>query len=144
MTYLRPSLISISFASFALSALSCLIIFFGLSLGSAWAAGDAAQGEKAFSQCAACHAVGPGAKHNKGPELNNIVGAKAGSKTGFTYSRSMIEAGEKGLSWTEDKLNLYLTKPKKFIPGTTTSLSGIRNGQQRLDLIAYLKSFSGQ
>ena len=52
-----------------------LAILLALVAGTAPAqAGDAAKGEKLFRQCAACHAVGAGAKHKLGPELNNIVG----------------------------------------------------------------------
>jgi cytochrome c len=44
--------------------------------GSAFAAGDAAEGEKAFKRCAACHSLEAG-KNKVGPSLHMIVGRKA-------------------------------------------------------------------
>ena len=39
-----------------------------------FAEGDAAEGEKVFRKCKACHAVGEGAENKVGPQLNGIVG----------------------------------------------------------------------
>ncbi len=56
-----------------LKALSLGTIIATLPLLAATAhAGDAEKGEKVFKKCAACHAVGEGAKNKVGPELNEI------------------------------------------------------------------------
>jgi cytochrome c len=50
-------------------------------------ADDAAAGEKLFNtQCRACHQIGPTAKNAVGPELNGVIGRKAGSAANYTYS----------------------------------------------------------
>ena len=66
--------------------------------GAAFAAGDAEKGKAAFTKCAICHQVGPGAKALVGPELNDIVGRKAASIADYTiYSAGMKKLGEFGL-----------------------------------------------
>jgi cytochrome c len=47
---------------------------------------DAAAGEKVFSTCKLCHQIGEGAKNAVGPVLNGIIGRKAGSVAGYSYS----------------------------------------------------------
>jgi cytochrome c len=114
-----------------------------LSAGTAWAAGDAANGEKVFKRCAACHTAGEDAKHRVGPHLNDIVGRSAGSAEGFKYSKAMAEAGAGGLVWNEDTLGAYLADPKGYIKGNRMSFAGLRKDDERADVIAYLRSFSG-
>ena len=55
---------------------------------------------------------------------------------GFKYSKAMKGSG---LTWDEETLKKYLTKPKKFVPGTKMAFAGLRKEKQRDDLIAYLK-----
>jgi cytochrome c2 len=107
---------------------------------SAHAAGDAAKGETLFKQCKVCHAIGPGAKAGIGPEQNNLVGSKAGSRAGYNYSPAMKEAGEKGLVWDEANLNKFIENPKAVVPGTKMVFPGVKNPQDREDIIAYLKT----
>ena len=57
-----------------------------LLLPAAANAQDAGAGEKVFAGCRACHQVGPTAKNLIGPELNGLMGRKAGSVAGFNYS----------------------------------------------------------
>ena len=77
---------------------------FALATGSAFADGhlngDPTNGEKVFKKCAACHAVGEGAKSKVGPPLTDVVGRKAASFEGYKYGKSILAASEAGLVWT--------------------------------------------
>ena len=103
-------------------------------------AGDPAKGEKVFKKCKACHSVEPG-KNKVGPTLFGVVGRVVGSVEGYKYSKAMLAKKDEGLVWTEENLDKFLEKPKKFIPGTKMSFAGLRKPQQRADVIAYLKQF---
>ena len=112
---------------------------FGAS-GSAFAQeADPKEGAEVFKKCRACHDVGPDAKNKVGPVLNDIVGRKAGTIEGFSYSDANKTAGGKGLTWTEDVLFKYLENPLTFMPGTKMAFAGLKDPQDRKDLIAYLK-----
>lgn len=106
------------------------------------AAQDAENGEQVFRQCRACHQVGDGARNLVGPQLNRVVGRKAGTVEGFNYSQANKDAGHKGLVWTEDVLLKYLQNPQSFMPGTKMAYAGLRDEDARKDLIAYLKKVS--
>ncbi len=101
---------------------------------------DAAQGQQVFNRCRACHAVGPAAKNKAGPQLNGIVGRKAGAVAGFNYSAAMREAAGKGLVWTEPKLTAYLESPDTFMPGGVMAYAGVKDAGDLKDLIAFLKT----
>ena len=52
-------------------------------------AGDPTAGETVFKRnCIVCHAIGPGAATKVGPELNGVIGRKAGSVPGYNYSQA--------------------------------------------------------
>ncbi|MBI4725064.1 MAG: cytochrome c family protein [Rhodomicrobium sp.] len=111
---------------------------------SASAEGNAANGEKLFKQCKACHAVGPGAKAGVGPEQNNVIGSKAGSRPGYNYSPAMKAAGEKGLVWTEENVSKFLENPKAVVPGTKMIYPAMKKAEDRADVIAFLKTQTGK
>jgi cytochrome c len=102
---------------------------------------DAANGEDVFKKCRTCHQVGDAAKNSVGPILNGIVGRSAGTIEGFVYSPANKEAGSKGLVWSEENLFKYLENPVAFMPKTKMIFPGIKDEQDRKDLIAYLKKF---
>ena len=110
----------------------------------AQAGGDPDNGKDVYKVCRACHQVGPGAKNGIGPILNGIVGRKAGTIAGFTYSEANTEAGAKGVVWTEDNLFKYLENPAAFMPGNKMVFAGVKNESDRQDLIAYLKQQLGK
>ncbi|WP_458792887.1 c-type cytochrome [Yoonia sp. MH D7] len=99
------------------------------------------QGEKDFRQCKACHEVGEGATNRVGPMLNGVVGRTAGTVEGFRYSNPMAEAGEGGLVWSVEELTTYLADPKAYMPGTKMTFRGVRDEEDTLGIIEYLKSF---
>jgi cytochrome c len=100
--------------------------------------GDAAAGKTNFAICMTCHAIEAGV--NKiGPSLHGVVGRKAGSIAGFTYSAANKGSG---ITWTPEKLFQYLEGPQRVVPGTKMSYAGMTDPQKRADVIAYLKTQS--
>jgi cytochrome c len=114
--------------------------------GPALAEGDAAKGKAAFAKCAICHQVGPGAQTVVGPELNAIVGRKAASVAGYAYSPGLKKLGDEGYVWSEENLDKWIADPKAMIPDSPMSLAfqGIPDAGERADIIAYLKTQTGQ
>lgn len=107
----------------------------------AFAEGDPEKGEKVFKKCKACHVV-DSEKRKIGPSLKGVIGAKAGAKEGFKYSKAMMKAAEEGLIWDESNIDKYLASPKKFLPKNKMAFAGLKKEKQRADVIAYLKKFS--
>lgn len=92
-------------------------------------------GQKAFKQqCGICHDVAAG-KNRVGPSLFAVVGRKAGTESGFNYSDATKNSG---LTWDQAELNKYLADPRGTVPGTKMTYAGVKNDDQRRDLIAYL------
>jgi cytochrome c len=119
-----------------LSVVSTGVALLSLTLlGQAQAAGDATAGKALFQQkCSICHSVDVGV--NKiGPSLHGVVGRKAGSLEGYTYSDAMKNANR---TWDEATLSDYLTNPRQKIPGVKMIFAGLPNEQDRENVIAYL------
>jgi cytochrome c len=92
-------------------------------------------GQKAFKQqCGICHDVVAG-KNRVGPSLFGVVGRKAGSVEGFHYSDGNKNSG---LTWDQATLDGYLANPRGVVAGTTMTYAGVKNDEQRRDIIAYL------
>ena len=98
--------------------------------------GNARAGEAAFLKCASCHQVGKYAQPAYGPQLNAIVGRKAGTSAGYKYSAAMKRSG---LVWTEANLAAFLRAPHDVVPGTSMRFWGIGDEQQVADLLAYMR-----
>lgn len=113
-----------------------------LTVGAAHAAGDPAAGEQVFKKCAACHAVGEGAKNKVGPVLNDLFGRTAGTAADYKYSQAMIDAGAGGIVWTPAELTTYLHKPKDLVPGTKMAFPGLAEQADIDNVVAYLATFS--
>lgn len=102
---------------------------------------DAENGAEIFKRCRACHDVGDKAKNKVGPILNGIIGRKAGTIEGFKYSDANLKAGADGWVWTDEKMMEYLLNPRTAMPGNKMAFAGLKDEQDRKDLIAYLKKF---
>lgn len=99
--------------------------------------GDPARGERIYDRCLACHAID---RDRTGPRHAKLFGRVAGSIPGFPYSSAMRRAGQAGLVWNEETLDKFIESPTTFIPGTRMGYAGIKDPQERADLIAYLKA----
>ena len=92
-------------------------------------------GQKAFKQqCGLCHDTAAG-KNRVGPSLFGVIGRKSGAVDGFHYSDSNKNSG---LTWDQATLDKYLADPRGTVPGTTMTYAGVKNDEQRRDIIAYL------
>lgn len=106
------------------------------------AAADPERGAKVYRKCKACHAVGANARNKVGPHLNEVFDRRAAGIDGFKYSKSMERAGADGLTWTTEKLDIYLENPKSLVTGTRMNFRGLKDPQDRADVLAYLRQFS--
>jgi cytochrome c len=106
-----------------------------LSIAPVSAAGDAAKGEKVFAKCKACHTIEAG-KNRVGPSLAGLFGRTAGTVEGFKYSDAMKNSG---IVWNEETISQYVEAPKTYIPGNKMAFPGLKNLEDRDNLIAYLK-----
>jgi cytochrome c len=101
----------------------------------AQAAGDAEAGKVLFTKkCGLCHSVEQG-KNKIGPSLYGVVGRKAGSLDGYTYSEAMKNAKR---TWDDATLDDYLTNPRQKIPGVKMIFAGLPEESDRQNVIAYL------
>jgi cytochrome c len=108
-------------------------LIFGL-VGVAYAQ-DAGKGARVFSsQCSICHSPQPG-RNIIGPSLFGVVGRHSGSIPNFHYSSANRASG---LVWDPGTLDRYLAAPGQVVPGTLMTYPGLRDTNQRGDLIAYL------
>jgi len=96
--------------------------------------GDSQRGAQVFAQCKVCHSLEAG-KNMVGPSLHGLIGRKAGSVPGYTYSPAMKNAN---VTWNDDTLSKYLVDPKAFVPGDKMVFTGIKDPGKLGDLLAYL------
>jgi cytochrome c len=100
-------------------------------------AADAEKGKQIFDQrCQICHSMESGV--NKiGPSLAGVFGSKAGSVPGYNYSEALKGSG---IVWDAQNLNQWLADPHQFVPGDKMPFPGLKNAEERQDIIAYLQA----
>ncbi|KAA5804134.1 cytochrome c family protein [Alkalicaulis satelles] len=101
--------------------------------------GNPQAGRRVFVQCQTCHVMDEGVNRT-GPSLYGIFGRTAGTVEGFRYSAANRDSG---VVWDAEVMFEYLENPRRFMPGTNMVFPGIRNEQQRADLIAWMKENGG-
>jgi len=73
-----------------------------------------------IATCESCHSLHV-SEHQVGPHLVQVIGRRAGSVPGYTYSTAMQRSG---LIWTRPQLRAFLLDPIKVVPGTAMALAG--------------------
>ncbi|MEO1469402.1 MAG: c-type cytochrome [Pseudomonadota bacterium] len=110
-----------------------------IDLAALVAAADPSAGGGIFRQCGACHKVEDGA-NGVGPHLYGVVGRAIGSVDGFAYSDAL--AGHGG-EWNVETLSGFLENPKGWAPGTKMAYAGLKDAEDRVNLIAWLNEEGG-
>ena len=98
-----------------------------------------ARGERVSAQCVSCHTFEAGGPNRIGPNLSDAFGRAPGSHGGFEYSDGMRVHGG---AWDYLALNEFLRSPARTVPGTKMAFAGLRGDQDRVAMIAYLRSTS--
>lgn len=111
------------------------------SLAERLAAADPEAGKKVWRKCKACHTIDKGGKKRIGPNLWNIVGADVGAREGFKYSKGMLAFGGQ---WTYERLDAYLTKPRKVVKGGKMSFVGLKKPKDRANVIAFMRMMADE
>jgi len=96
---------------------------------------DADAGKKVFAKCMPCHNADK-PQNKVGPTLVGLFGRTAGTVEGYKYSEANKSSG---VVWSAETLNEYLVNPKQFMPGTKMVFAGLKDEEDRANLIAYLE-----
>jgi cytochrome c len=99
---------------------------------------DVKAGEQASKKCAACHTFTKDGKNVVGPNQWGLVGSHFAHKDDYKYSPAVLAMKDKKI--TPQVLSEFLTDPKKYIPNTKMAFAGIKDPQERANLIAYLST----
>ena len=97
------------------------------------------KGENLYKKCGSCHNYQKNAPSKVGPNLWNIINRPKGIIEGFAYSASLVEFGGK---WTYEELAKFLYKPKDYINGTKMNFAGLKNAEDRANIIFWLRQQS--
>jgi cytochrome c len=120
------------------ASLMALALTLALAVAADAAAADAAHGQELYeSRCGGCHSLDA---NRVGPAHRGVYGRKAGSAPNFNYSLAVKNAT---VVWGERTLDAWLTNPQALIPGQRMNFR-VATGEDRADIIAYLRQQSGK
>ena len=99
---------------------------------------DVNAGKQVATKCQSCHDLNQGGPNMTGPNLFGVLGRAPGSHPGFAYSDGMKAFGAKQPVWDFEHINDFITGPQKYIDGTKMTFVGLKQRQDRINVIAYL------
>ncbi len=105
------------------------------AIASLMASADLSNGQRVWRQCAACH-VYDAEQNRGGPHLVNIIGREVAAADGWRYSSALQEHGGE---WSVDSLLAWLENPDSYIPGNQMAFRGLRDEQDRIDVLGFLE-----
>ncbi|MEA5667633.1 c-type cytochrome [Stenotrophomonas sp. MH1] len=90
--------------------------------------------ERAFAICAGCHDTRADLGHRVGPNLQGVIGRRAGTAPGYHYSDAMKASD---ITWDAQTLDAFLKSPTRQVPGTRM-LNATSDPARRQAVIEYL------
>jgi cytochrome c len=99
---------------------------------------DPVAGAAVFEKCKSCHNADNGGANGTGPNLWGVVGRAPGSHPGFAYSDGMKAFGAKQPIWDYQHIYEFIKGPQAYINGTKMTFVGLKQPQDRINVIAYL------
>ena len=110
--------------------------------GTVLPAANVQAGATVAEKCKSCHNLDNGGPNLTGPNLYGVEGRKPGTHAGFAYSGAMSDFGSKHSTWTYDELYLFLKAPGQDINGTKMTFVGLKKPEDRINVIAYLRTLN--
>jgi cytochrome c len=117
------------------AAFAALAVSTVLSPASA-ANGDPGRGQRVFNACAQCHSLEPN-RNMTGPSLAELWNRKAGSLPSFPRYSPALQSSD--VVWNDKTLDEWIKDSQHVIPGNQMTFPGVKDAQQRADLLAFLK-----
>ena len=111
------------------------------SLPAPYNTADLANGRTQFARCKACHTVGEGQANQVGPNLYGVFNRPMATVAGYNYSDALKNSGEHG--WDGGHMDAWIEDPRGSHPGTKMAFAGIKDAEDRKDLIAWLMIQTG-
>jgi cytochrome c len=99
---------------------------------------DVNAGKQVATKCLSCHNFDQGGPNQTGPNLYGVLGRPPASHPGFAYSQGMMDFAKKQPVWDYSHVNDFITGPQKYIDGTKMTFVGLKQRQDRINVIAYL------
>jgi len=100
---------------------------------------DVAAGQKISERCQQCHNLAKGGPNLIGPNLWGVVERPRATHPGFDYSSAMASKHD---PWSYDNIFTFIKLPAAYVPGTKMTFAGLPGTQDRINLIAYLRTLS--
>lgn len=111
---------------------------FGVLLANA----NVSAGERVARRCASCHTFEEGGGNGTGPYMWDVMGRAVAAVDGFGYSSAMVDYAEGGRVWGFQNMYDYLENPRRYVEGTAMSFAGLRNQEDRINILAYMRTLS--
>jgi cytochrome c len=99
---------------------------------------DVNAGKEVATKCQSCHNLDQGGPNMTGPNLWGVLGRQPGTHPGFNYSDAMKAFGQKQKIWDFEHVNDFITGPQNYLDGTKMTFVGLKQRQDRINVIAYL------
>lgn len=110
--------------------------------GTVLPAASVAAGAEVANKCKSCHNLDNGGPNLTGPNLYGVEGRKPGSHAGFAYSSAITDFSAKHPAWSYDDLYQFLKGPQADVPGTKMTFVGLKKPEDRINVIAYLRTLN--